>query len=580
MGGTIAIVPNATAVSTGWVIGGGAASVHAALSDNTDTTYVTDTTPGSADTSIRVNLSNPTLPSGAGVRWVVPIVRASQASGTKALKARVIKYDPVTLAALYASPWHAITPTGAIQNFNINAAGELPADLEHAVIPPGVATTQEILNGLYFEVKLLGDGKATEDHRVYELDATVYYVDSPVASGLALDPTDANTKDSRPAITWISSNDDGISQYEYRVAVWSLTDINTFPGGRTAFEADAYNVFDRTDTIAGTPGTNFIGSSGMKTPLWGSQRNAAKTIVFTASSDTRAIPTVDLPSSGTFVYYVQVSGLWAGSRITHTGSMAKLDVVMAITPPTAPTSVTPTWQGTPNFRTSVAVVIPAQTLGTYTTKRVFVERRIVGTGVDDWELLPTGYQAATSSGATLTFYDTLAAVGRTLEYRARIELSDGTYFISSIWTGPVSSVVATFTSFVLRNPASSNSTVLLRPLGDLRRSKAEVQGQFRPLGSRYPIIVSDSVIGRTWAVEARVKDQATAEALDALREAKTPLVLQTDMTDEWYWVRVGENVSDTLIRQPGRFVEATREQNWQFDLIEVNAAPNQPQFYG
>jgi hypothetical protein len=252
---------------------------------------------------------------------------------------------------------------------------------------------------------------------------------------------------------------------------------------------------------------------------------------------------------------------------------------MALTLPTQPSAITPTWQRDFQFQTQVQVTVPSATLGAWTGRRVQVERRLVGGSATDWKLIPLGTQEAGAGAGTLTFYDTLVAVNRQVEYRTRAIYWSSLGYTAASTYRTSASVTSDYNTFVLRDPLTLNSAVVLKLLGDLQSSQSEAQGQFRPLASDRPVIVSDAVLGQVWSVEARVKDTTVEAALAALRALQTPLVLQTDMTDRWYWVRFGESVSRTTYRQTDRTTANKREQNWTFQLVEVQPVPGQPGIY-
>jgi hypothetical protein len=140
-------------------------------------------------------------------------------------------------------------------------------------------------------------------------------------------------------------------------------------------------------------------------------------------------------------------------------------------------------------------------------------------------------------------------------------------------------VVCDYNAFVLRDPLTLSSAVVVKLMGDLDASEEEIQGKFRPLASDRPVIVSDAVLGKEWQVEVLVKDTTVEAALNVLRRLQTPLIFQTDMTDRWYWVRIGPSVSEKTYRQIDRVTASKRTQSWSFSLIEVQPVPGQPQVY-
>jgi hypothetical protein len=242
-----------------------------------------------------------------------------------------------------------------------------------------------------------------------------------------------------------------------------------------------------------------------------------------------------------------------------------------------PTAVTPVWQRDFQFQTQVSVTVASATLGTWTGRRLTVERQITGT--NDWRVIPLGTAEVGAAAGTFVFYDTLPAVNRQLQYRASTTFWNSLYTVGGGGAFTSVSITTDFVGFVLRDPLTIGSAVVLRWLGDMNSSEEEVQGSFRPLAGKYPVIVSDQILGRRWQAEVRVKDTITEQFMNTLRSLQTPLVLQTDMTDRWYWVRIGPTIQQTLYRQTDRRTDTKREQKWVFDLIEVQALPGQPQVY-
>lgn len=569
MGGTLAnLDPNATPVTpptSGWTAVGG--TIQAVLSDSVDTTYIHDGTIGSGATRIQQPLSQPTLPAGAAVKYIYGKIRASQAAGTKKLTTFMRAKRPSD-GVIYYSPKYTFQPTAVIQDFQLPAAGAVAQ-----------SKSQETIDNIWIDTYLDGGGPAAEDHRLYKMWGVVVYVDAPTASGTALSPSNANTLTTRPTITWAYSSTDSLPQYEYQVCIWKLTDINLFTGGRTAFESNVNNIF-HTRISTTVPGPNFVGTDALPhSATWVSSLASNGAFLWTVSDDTSITPTTDLDGSSAYVAYTRVSSQWQGERLVGT-QYDKLDFTSTVAMPVQPTSITAVWNRDFQFRTVVTVVVPAETLGTWDGRRVIVERRIVGLPATEWRVIPVGTIEAGATSATFVLYDTLPAVNRTLEYRARSVFWSLLGYEASGVRKTSASIVADFNTFVLRDPLSTGSAVVLPIMNDLDDLEEENQGKFRPLGVKYPVIVSDQVLGKVWSgVQVRVKDTATEDRINILRQLKTPLVLQTDMTDRWYWVRIGPNIQQKVLRQAGRKTDTTREQIWTMDLIEVGAAPGQPQVY-
>lgn len=559
MGGTITLVPDnyIPSLTRGWVVGGGGTLVTA-VNDANDATYVTDTTPsGAGSTRISWHFANGTMPTGAAIKYTYPVIRNSQASGNRQLHVSIGTYYPPD-GISYQSPAKVWTPTSTITNTSGTAAGTVPQ-----------SRSQDVLNLLFTSVLQYPSGAFAEDHRIYRVEAKVVYVDSPLADDAALYPLSGNTLTSRPGVEWSFNSTDGLTQYEYRVALWKLTDINLHSGGRAGFEAAINDVFVN---------SSFTGTDALPhSPVWRSGGGANGSWV--VGTETNATPDVDLAGTGQYVYYIQVSALHSGERLAHPTAFESLDFTMALTVPAAPSSVVATWERDFQFQTRVVVTVPSVTLGAWTGRRIEVERKIVGAPDSSYILLPLGVQEAGAGAGSVTFFDTLPAVGRSLQYRAKTVLWSSAGYTSASTYTTSGSILADFVGFVLRNPLDEGSAVVFRILGDFQADEEAAQGQFRPLASELPVVVSDAVLGRVWHVQVRVKDTIVEAFLNDLRRQKTPLVLHTDMIDTWYWVQIGSNVQKTTLRQTDRRDPAKREQVWQMDLIEVNAPPGQPQTY-
>lgn len=537
MGGTITVTPTATHKNTGWAVTGG--SAHAALADSDNATFVMDSAPGSSDTLLELGFADPALPDGSAIKSTVLVVRALQAAGNQGTKARIYKRDGFG----YASPWRKFFPTDADT-----------ADIR-VVAAPAVGSSKSTAAGNALRVQLMqGQGGATAgDIKVRKLWLEVNYVDAPVATDLVLEPSDGHQTTSRPPVTWDILSQDDIRQYEFRAAVWRDSDYAAH-GGEAAVEADAELLFGA--------------SAWDRTAGW-----------VQSASQTWA-PTRDLIGNVAYTYYVQLTGLYAGERIRKVSAKAELGIVMDLTPPAAPSAVTAAWSSG-DYRTEGTVTFAAGVPAGYDAKRVHVERQVQGSGA--WWPVPGGSINVGTAATTCDFVDTFAKSGEVLEYRAKVEAysSDTQLGLASDYTAAAGSVEPSYDRFLLRDPLelTAGAPLHARLLGDLESKSTEVQGEFRPLGAEYPVIVSDVVTGERWNVEVLLPDQAASDAFDALRASRRTLVLQTDMTGDQRWVRLGPDVGRTLIRQVGRTAEATRSRTVAAELIESRAPVGQPQAY-
>lgn len=558
MGGTITVVPDGfiASLTRGWVVVGGG-TLNSAVADASDATYITDTTPGAGSTRITWTLATSALPAGAAIKYTYCNVRNSQAAGNGNLTMSIGTYNPPD-GISYQSPAKIWRPVAITADTAGVAAGTVPQ-----------SRSQGVLDLLIVSVLQYPGGAVVEDHRIYRVEGKVVYVDSPTVNSPAptLYPASANTLTTRPGVQWNYNSADALPQYEYRVSIWKQADVALFSGGRSAFEADANNPWR----------SSFVGTdANTKTPVWTSN-SVAGSNGWVTSADNNVSPNVDLVNGTAYTYYVAVSALHSGERLYHPTSLGILDFTQSLTTPTVPTSVTPTWQGTPNYRGQIVVAYPVQTLGSWTGRQLVVQARdATSTSEADWVTLPVGTTEIGATSGSATFYDPLAYHNQTRHYRAKTLLyqtSTG-YSSGSAWITS-SSISATIDVFVLRDPYTAGSEVILKLNGDFAASQDEVQGEFRPLGTPYPVIVSDTVLAKKWNVEAVVLNKATEVALDALRQAQSPLMLQTDMPSLKYWVRIGPQVQKRVLRQTNRRTDTLRSQIWQMDLIAVAAPAGQ-----
>ena len=161
--------PNGTVSNSGTIVG--AASAHAALSDNSDASYINFT----AGQSAEVNLSDFVLPSGAVIKHVSVRARLDGSPASYAAEVIVRISDAMTVGG-------TVSPTSMPTTITIGSAV--------------VGWTAAQINGATLVVTNVGDG----DIGAYEAYFDVTYVEKPVATVTA--PTGTVTNTNRPVIEW------------------------------------------------------------------------------------------------------------------------------------------------------------------------------------------------------------------------------------------------------------------------------------------------------------------------------------------------------------------------------------------
>lgn len=211
----------------GWVLTG-AASREAALSDNSDTSYVTG---ASNDVVLLMGFGTFTLPALAQVRSITSRARIQTPTGTGA----VIIETRSANDAIWGTGSKAGTATITTQSFNVSTTG--PGGAPN---PWSQADIDGIRMALY--------GNAVYDpSRVMEIYLDVLYNERPVTT--VSGPTGAQAT-SAPIASWIYLDPEGDLQALYHVKVYPST-IYTLPGFDPATSSGATVDFP-TGTGAGT----------------------------------------------------------------------------------------------------------------------------------------------------------------------------------------------------------------------------------------------------------------------------------------------------------------------------------------
>lgn len=201
---TVTLRPDSTLGSSGTSLTG-AATVHAATNDNSDSTYV-----GINDGYITVGFATTTLPAGAQVRSVTAYARIFVTNFTGG----IMNVSWGTSSAQFAT-WSSIS--NAPQNTYTLAA--------QAMNPSGGTWTQADIDDLQMTCAITSTWTGPDGY-VYDVWIVVDYNSAPTATGTA---PNANTATLKPTFSWTYSDGDGDAQERYRIKVFSSAQISA-PG--------------------------------------------------------------------------------------------------------------------------------------------------------------------------------------------------------------------------------------------------------------------------------------------------------------------------------------------------------------
>ena len=218
MSGTLILRPNAVYKTAGgaWSIGGGAGSQFAAVNDNSDTTYITDT-PGGGYNEIHFACDTSSLPANAVVKRVYPVIRCNQTSG--AVKMTTWAYAVgIGLKQYYQTPFNTWI-TGASITTSQAAAGP---GWSGGYAWPQYRSPQNLVDDIIVAIKNVNS--VASFHRIYELYVYVEYDEAPTITSMAFNPSDAVTRTLQPQLTWVYADVENSPQNQWSLAVWANAD--------------------------------------------------------------------------------------------------------------------------------------------------------------------------------------------------------------------------------------------------------------------------------------------------------------------------------------------------------------------
>jgi hypothetical protein len=206
--------------ASAFTISGGSGSVHAALSDNSDTTYITRTST-TVPASYEAEFGTQTLAATEKVAYVN--LRARGTIGTTGS-------IELSLGVITDRNGRTVSYSVPFSKANTLALSTLDTALKLTSAPNGQAWTQTLIDNLV--VKFTDNATASGDLAgLYELYVDVITTAQPSVTVTA--PSGTITDTTFPSVTWTYSDADGDPQSAYEIKVF---DAATYGGG--SFSAD------------------------------------------------------------------------------------------------------------------------------------------------------------------------------------------------------------------------------------------------------------------------------------------------------------------------------------------------------
>lgn len=453
--------PDGTVSATGVTITG-AATAHAAVSDDSDASYIELNATGE---TARFTLTTGSIPAGA-----VPVMW-----GFKTRVAKVGASNPGARRHLLNGVPYPVNESMS------NITNTTPLTWASLGLGDVIATQQTILTaiaGLETSVEQLVAGTL----RVYEVYVVLVYATKPTVVVDA--PASPVSNTNLPTVAWTgtfdSDNGDGVA--------------NVNLGAQTHYEV---KVFNDAQYLAGgfNPATS--------TPF-------SESGIVASSGATWQVD--DLLPDDTYRAYVRV-GQTPGSNwdptYRHWSDWAFKEFTLAVALPAVPTLVLTA--DAANGRMEIDLDDVA---GPATTDFFEVQRSL--DGGTTWEpvrvLSATGL--ITPAGGLATVFDYEAPNGLTVQYRARAAHSYSGVLAYSAWTSSTSSW--TGTTWWIKDPLdpSRNLTIIILAYNEVQR--AARQGILQPLGAPLPIVVSDTRAGPAGVIALRTDTASERDDLDNL----------------------------------------------------------------
>lgn len=335
----------------------------------------------------------------------------------------------------------------------------------------------------------------TGDLRLYETYVDTTYVATPVVDVTA--PVTPVGDTNRPLVEWTTTLDsDGGDQTAYEVRVF--TDAQYTAG---AFNPATSTATDESD-ITTSAATSWQGD--------------------------------ELLPDDTYRAYVRVAQTVNGE--SHWSDWDYIEFTVAVDPPGVPLLT-----ATADSVNGRVVLELDDQAGDATTDMFEVQRSLDGGAT--WETvrgLRDDGLIEPASG-TATAYDYEAPNGTTMHYRARALHDYSGVYAASAWATDTASW--TSANWWLKHPLRPELNVALAMDSQPDRARAARQGIFHPLGATYPIIVTDTRGSATGTIRVRTDSTAERDALDAILDTVSTLLLQGPLADGEHdrYVHIGDH---------------------------------------
>jgi hypothetical protein len=467
--------PNAVVTGSGnYDNTGGAASIQAALSDDSNTTYISKKAAVTGEGSIILDFGTTTLTASQKVKRVR--VRAkikTDSAGTG--KLNVYLGSKINNQNYYHSPLQLRGTYGSITT--LEGAYQVAA-------PDGSAWTQTSINNLRAKVTEYQD--STNISNIYELYIDVDIVSEPTVT--VVNPNGTITNTASPDVSWTFADSDGDTQTYYQIKVFSAAQY-----GAGGFDPETSTATYDSGEIAGSDTDNVVD---------------------------------DLLANATYRAYMKVAKTinnepfwsdWAYSGFVINNTLPPTPTLAAVfNNATNDVTLTATGSSPTGFSSQVFDIHRSDNAGT-----IYAAIR------NGEELIPNG-----SFIASVTDYE--APRGISAYYRVRsIGTTAGGVEIPSAWSTVVQVLITNDTTWWFKAIADPTINIGgIRVLAQLDTNIDEPNTVFRPLGETRPIVVAGPLQGEDGVYQIKTVTETEWDDFYPIIEHQGTLLVQDPLLNQ------------------------------------------------
>jgi hypothetical protein len=470
------VVPDGTVSgSLFFTISGGSGSINAALSDNSDSTFIAKTSSVIGQATALLDFGTTTVLATQQVKRVR--VRARLATPTSNGRLNIYLGSRISNQNYFHS---ALTARGLLTTQTLVGPWQTAA-------PNGSAWTQAAINGL--RVKITEYNDSSDIGSFYELFVDVDIVNKPSVTVSA--PTSSITSTSSPDVIWAFTDSDSETQSYYQIKVFS----------QTQYSAPSFVALTSTATwdsgqIASTDATAVVGS---------------------------------LLLAGNYRAYVRAAKTVNGSPYWSDYAFSAFTISPSSTPAIPTLAVS--WSASLSY---ADFTLTGTTNGGFASQ-YFQVQRSDDSGVT-YSYIRNGSAITPNSSFVATAQDYEAPRGLTVFYRVRsVGVTSGSVEIPSDWCTPQQILITNDSTWWFKAVvAPSYNSGSIRVLKQLDVTIEEPNTIFRPLGSSRPIVVAGPLQGEDGSYEIKTISSAEYTSLSRILNYQGTLLIQDPFGNQKY----------------------------------------------